>query len=575
MSAAQLATPPSSPTFARARCKPDGCFDAAALTSLLDEARDALQIPGLAATVTVGDAVVLHHAAGSLATSDPTPVDATTLFRVGTLAKTVTAAAVATLVLVGKLAWHRPVAMVVPEVSSVPNIQRVSVEDLVMHRAGIARHVDGLVLAEHEYASAAHRLFDSDKLHLLRFEIAEDLGSDVIDTDATYAFLTLLVDRVLAARPAGLDDTPRNFPAFVAKHVLGPLGLHEEDGDFAWYPSSSPSSCVARGHTLAWTPAEFSERFAGATSAAVDASAAAVLTGRSQDPAVLASIERMAGGNWPVVPRPAELEAPHRHYLGVDGLWMTSRAAAHWAAGVESLPAMAPLFAQARGNPCVIGGWHMRGDGSRCHAGGSAGSSVYTAVSGTGPSQVAVCVAENQDHAFFGPLVAAHVLRAAARETAGYTLAALRGVIPHAKVFRAVQQVETVRGAAASVAGETTKDAVAGVYVHQAWGSVSVVRGMDGGMRLVRAPDMCVPLVPAGDLVGGEASKVYVACSVANPLTVTFQLPRSSSTVAVRSVSPMREGEMPWMAARRVQRRIELVVHGGEGNEVARFERIE
>jgi CubicO group peptidase (beta-lactamase class C family) len=96
-------------------------------------------VPGMAVAVVRDDQVVLARGYGVRDASHPEPVDANTIFGIGSMTKSFTAAAAASLVDEGKLDWDRPVVEVVstyrlrdPWVTAA-----ATVRDLASHRVGV------------------------------------------------------------------------------------------------------------------------------------------------------------------------------------------------------------------------------------------------------------------------------------------------------------------------------------------------------------------------------------------------------------------------------------------------------
>jgi CubicO group peptidase (beta-lactamase class C family) len=75
------------------------------LDEYIEQARKDWKIPGLAVAIVKDDAVIFAKGFGTRTVADPTPVDADTLFAVGSTSKAFTAACIAMLVEEGKLGW--------------------------------------------------------------------------------------------------------------------------------------------------------------------------------------------------------------------------------------------------------------------------------------------------------------------------------------------------------------------------------------------------------------------------------------------------------------------------------------
>lgn len=96
------------------------------------------KVPGLAIAVVKDDKLVWVHGFGHRNLDEPQPVDADTLFAIGSNTKAFTAAALGTLVESGKLGWDERVADALPGFQMYdPYVTReVTVRDLLSHRSG-------------------------------------------------------------------------------------------------------------------------------------------------------------------------------------------------------------------------------------------------------------------------------------------------------------------------------------------------------------------------------------------------------------------------------------------------------
>ena len=95
--------------------------------------------PGLAVAVVKDGAVVFSRGYGVRETGKPDPVDADTLFAIGSTTKAMTAALAGMLVDEGKLGWDDPVVKHLPwfQLSDPYLTREITVRDLLTHRAGL------------------------------------------------------------------------------------------------------------------------------------------------------------------------------------------------------------------------------------------------------------------------------------------------------------------------------------------------------------------------------------------------------------------------------------------------------
>jgi CubicO group peptidase (beta-lactamase class C family) len=98
------------------------------------------RVPGLALAVVRNDSVVLVKGYGVRTLGKPDPVDAGTLFAIGSASKAFTATAVAMLVDEGKVRWDDPATKYLPGFQLYdPYVTReLTVRDLLTHRSGLA-----------------------------------------------------------------------------------------------------------------------------------------------------------------------------------------------------------------------------------------------------------------------------------------------------------------------------------------------------------------------------------------------------------------------------------------------------
>lgn len=116
-------------------------MDSKAIDNTIENARDAFCIPGVSVAVVCGDETYVHGY-GSKEMGKNDPVDAETLFAVGSVTKAFTTAAMAMLIDEGKMAWDDHPRKHVPGFSLHDPLAdaNVTLRDLVAHRTGLARH---------------------------------------------------------------------------------------------------------------------------------------------------------------------------------------------------------------------------------------------------------------------------------------------------------------------------------------------------------------------------------------------------------------------------------------------------
>jgi CubicO group peptidase (beta-lactamase class C family) len=112
------------------------------LDSLIHEAMEEWQVPGLALAVVRPDDPPLLKAFGLRDVEAGLPATVDTQFYIGSISKSFTAAGLATLVDEGRLDWAKPVRDFIPEFRLCDPIatERVTVQDLLCHRSGLPAH---------------------------------------------------------------------------------------------------------------------------------------------------------------------------------------------------------------------------------------------------------------------------------------------------------------------------------------------------------------------------------------------------------------------------------------------------
>lgn len=110
-----------------------------ALFRYIEQVRQTWRIPGLSVSVVAGDSTVFAEGFGSLRNDAYLPVQAQSLFHIGSVSKSFTAAIIATMVDEGLLKWNDRVADLMPDfVWPDPWVrERMLVRDLMLHSTGL------------------------------------------------------------------------------------------------------------------------------------------------------------------------------------------------------------------------------------------------------------------------------------------------------------------------------------------------------------------------------------------------------------------------------------------------------
>lgn len=99
------------------------------------------KVPGIAIAIVKGDSVVLAKGYGVQKVGEATPVDANTIFAIGSSSKAFTAALVAMAVDEGKMRWDDPVTKHLPglQLHDLYATRDLTIRDALSHRSGLAR----------------------------------------------------------------------------------------------------------------------------------------------------------------------------------------------------------------------------------------------------------------------------------------------------------------------------------------------------------------------------------------------------------------------------------------------------
>jgi CubicO group peptidase (beta-lactamase class C family) len=118
-------------------------------------------VPGMSVAIVSGDAAVYLAGFGVRQLGGAAPVDADTVFQIGSLAKPIAATVVAAVVGDGTVEWTSRMASVAPTFAlwDAWPTQQVTIADLFAHRSGLPDHAgDWLEMLGFERADILHRL---------------------------------------------------------------------------------------------------------------------------------------------------------------------------------------------------------------------------------------------------------------------------------------------------------------------------------------------------------------------------------------------------------------------------------
>jgi CubicO group peptidase (beta-lactamase class C family) len=183
------------------------------VAAMLDERR----IPGLAVAVAVGGRIAWSEGVGYADRERGVPACADTQFRIQSVSKPITAAAMARLVESGALDLDAPIRTWVPDLPQ--PLGAVTPRQLASHRAGVRHYRDdreSLTTTRYDTAYASLERFRNDPLLFTP------------DTRASYSSYGFVLLSAAMERATGLD-----FPALLRREVFQPLGMARSEAERA------------------------------------------------------------------------------------------------------------------------------------------------------------------------------------------------------------------------------------------------------------------------------------------------------------------------------------------------------
>jgi CubicO group peptidase (beta-lactamase class C family) len=181
------------------------------LDAYIEKARRDWDAPGLAVTVVQDGKVLVAKGYGVRSLGKPELVDEHTMFDIASLAKSFTAAATATLVDEGKMAWDDPVRKHLPTFALADpyRTQNLTIRDLLAHRAGLEQGNFVFLFTKYDTAEVIRRMRYLDERQPFR-------GGMI------YSNLGYAAAGEAAAAAAGMP-----FTDLVRTRLIEPLGMRE------------------------------------------------------------------------------------------------------------------------------------------------------------------------------------------------------------------------------------------------------------------------------------------------------------------------------------------------------------
>lgn len=189
------------------------------------------KVPGSAVAVVRDGRVVMARGFGVVEAGKPGRVSSGTVFPIGSLSKSFTAAAIGTMVAEGKLAWDDPVAKHLPGFSVAdPWVSReTTLRDLLAHRTGWQPEADLLWLGPH---------FGREEILSRIRHVGQGSG---FRAGYTYTSVGYLVAAEAAARRDGTS-----WESLLRRRILEPLGLAHTYATLAEARAAGP---IAASHS--------------------------------------------------------------------------------------------------------------------------------------------------------------------------------------------------------------------------------------------------------------------------------------------------------------------------------------
>jgi CubicO group peptidase (beta-lactamase class C family) len=267
-----------------------------AIQSLLSPIRERHRVPAMAGAVVTGDGSVSSGVVGGRRAGAGTPAAVGDLWHLGSNTKAMTAVAIARLVEEGKVRWDSRMEEVFAAVapSMHPDMRRVTVRDLLAHRAGLLANLDlsryggqdvraERMRAVSEYLSCAPGSPPGGKF--LYSNLGYIIAGAVVEKAAGMSWedaMRRLLFEPLDMRSAGFGGTgtpgeidqpwghradgrpvERNGPDVDNPPVMGPAGrVHCTIGDWAKFVADQLRG--ARGHKALLAPGSYADLYAPA-----------------------------------------------------------------------------------------------------------------------------------------------------------------------------------------------------------------------------------------------------------------------------------------------------------------------
>ncbi|HHV40001.1 MAG TPA: serine hydrolase [Bacteroidales bacterium] len=206
-------------------------------------------ITGSALAVIHNDSIVFAEGFGEKRNGSGLPVDAQTVFQIGSVSKSFTAALVAMLVDEGKVAWDDPIKKYLPDFEMYDPwvTENLQVRDLLLHRSGLPNQAGTYIPCLG---------YDRNQMYQM-FKYMPPANS----VRTTYGYnniLFIVAEKVIQA------VTGKTWEENMQERIFTPLGMHNttmnEDGFLATSDGNTPHSTSVTDGVIKTTPMEGEER---------------------------------------------------------------------------------------------------------------------------------------------------------------------------------------------------------------------------------------------------------------------------------------------------------------------------
>ena len=188
------------------------------------------KVPGMAIAIVRNDSIVFAKGYGVRKLGDPTPVDARTLFAIGSASKAFTAAGIAMLVDDGRMKWDERITAYLPGFQMFdPYVTReLSVRDVLSHRSGLSRGDLAWYGAGFDRAEVLQRVRHLEPTWSFR---------------SNFGYQNIMY---LAAGEASAAASGRDWDTLIKERIFDPLGMRES---FTSVRPLASHANVAQPHT--------------------------------------------------------------------------------------------------------------------------------------------------------------------------------------------------------------------------------------------------------------------------------------------------------------------------------------